>query len=312
MRHRSLLLAALCIGIMQSHALAQSGSNRGTDAEAPSAPPANTTVVPRSPGTVNPGDDSGKLVAVTLTAHLTADSQRIAQGLVWRIFREKTGGGGAPSLIATQRTADPTLRLEAGTYLINVAYGRANITRRITVTPQTAEERFVLNAGGLRLIPVLAGGQPAGDQPIAFDVQSDERDQYGQRTNVVTGAKPGVVLRLNAGIYSIVSTYGDANATARSDVSVEAGKLTEVTLIHPAAEVSFKLVTRPGGDAISDTQWNVATRQGDTIKESAGALPSHFLAPGAYIVTARHAGRLFRREFTVKAGDVARVEVVMP
>ena len=309
MRHRSLLLAALCMTFMQSQALAQSVPNWRTDAD---APPANTTVVPRTPGAVSPGDDSRNLVAVTLAAHLTDDSQRITQGLVWRIFRERAGGSGAPSLIATQRTADPTLRLEPGTYLINVAYGRANITRRIAVTPQTAQERFVLNAGGLRLIPVLTGGEPAGDQPIIFDVQSDERDQYGQRTNVVTGAKPGVVLRLNAGIYSIVSTYGDANAIARSDVSVEAGKLTEVTLAHPAAEVSFKLVTRPGGDAISDTQWNVSTRQGDTVKESAGALPSHFLAPGAYIVTARHAGRLFRREFAVKAGDVARIEVVMP
>lgn len=308
MRHRSLPLAALCMIFMQSHALAQSGSNWRTEAD---APPANTTVVPRTPGIINPGDDSN-LVAVRLTAHLTDDSQPITQGLVWRVFREKAGGGGTPSPIATQRTADPTLQLEPGTYLINVAYGRANITRRIAVTPQTAEERFVLNAGGLRLIPVLASGKPAGDQPIVFDVQSDERDQYGQRTNVVTGAKPGVVLRLNAGIYSIVSTYGDANATARSDVSVEAGKLTEVTLTHPAAEVSFKLVTRPGGDAISDTKWNVSTRQGDTIKESAGALPRHFLAPGAYIVTARHAGRLFRREFAIKAGDVARIEVVMP
>ncbi len=309
MRHGSLLFATLCMGAMQASALAQSGPNWRTDAD---APPANTTVVPRTPGTPGPGDDSRNLVAVTLTAHLTDDSQRITQGLVWRVFREKAGGGGAPSLIATQRTADPTLRLEPGNYLINVAYGRANITRRIAVTPRTAEERFVLNAGGLRLIPVLAGGEPAGDQPIVFDVQSDERDQYGQRTNVVTGAKPGVVLRRNAGIYSIVSTYGDANAIARSDVSVEAGKLTEVTLIHPAAEVSFKLVTRPGGDAISDTQWNISTRQGDTIKESAGALPSHFLAPGAYVVTARHAGRQFRREFAVKAGDVARIEVVMP
>ena len=36
------------------------------------------------------------------------------------------------------------------------------------------------------------------------------------------------------------------------------------------------------------------------------------LAPGAYVVSARHAGRFYRREFNVKSGEVANVEVVMP
>jgi hypothetical protein len=276
------------------------------------AQPANTTVVPRSPSILTPGEEAGGQIAVSLNAYLTDDSQAIVQGLVWRIYRDKLGPGGAPVLLSTQRAPNPRLRLEPGDYLINVAYGRANLTRRVSVTSQSSEERFVLNAGGLRVIPVLADGRPAADQSVSFDVQSDERDQYGQRTNVVAGAKPGIVLRLNSGIYSVVSTYGDANAVGRADISVEAGKLTEVTLVHPAAEVSLKLVTRRGGDAVSDTQWSIANAGGDTIKESAGALPRHFLAPGSYIVTARHAGRAFRQEFAVKAGDVAGIEVVMP
>lgn len=284
----------------------------GTVAAAQSEPPANTTVVPRSPSTLAPGDEAGGQVAVSLTAYLTDDSQPIVQGLVWRIYRDGPGTTAAPVPLSTQRTANPRLRLEPGDYLINVAYGRANLTRRVSVTSQSSEERFVLNAGGLRVIPVLIDGRPAAGQPVSFDVQSDERDQYGQRTNIVTGAKPGIVLRLNSGIYNIVSIYGDANAVGRADISVEAGKLTEVTLVHPAAEVSFKLVTRRGGDAISDTQWNIANANGDTVRDSAGALPRHFLAPGSYIVTARHAGRTFRREFAVKAGDVANIEVIMP
>jgi hypothetical protein len=129
---------------------------------------------------------------------------------------------------------------------------------------------------------------------------------------VVTGARAGLVLRLNAGNYSIVSTYGDANAVARTDVSVEAGKLSEVALAHAAARVSFKLVTRSGGDAIADTQWSVLGGQGDSVKESSGALPTHILAPGSYVVRAKHAGRFYKRDFAVKAGDNALVEVVMP
>jgi hypothetical protein len=158
-----------------------------------------------------------------------------------------------------------------------------------------------------------SGCEPdAGGKLVSFNVESDERDEHGQKTKIVTGARAGFVLRLNAGIYSIVSTYGDANAVARADVSVEAGKLSEVTLAHAAARVSFKLVTREGGDAIADTQWNVATSQGDAVKESSGALPTHILAPGAYVVRAKHAGRFYKRDFALKAGDNVLVEVVMP
>ena len=55
-------------------------------------------------------------------------------------------------------------------------------------------------------------------------------------------AKPGLVIRLNAGAYHIVSLYGDANATVRADVTVEPGKITEATIKHTGAKTTFKLV----------------------------------------------------------------------
>ena len=276
-----------------------------------SPPAANTTVIPRS--SVAPKTSGGGSGQVSLSAFLTDESQAIQQGLVWRVFREKSSNDGKNVLVSTVRDASPTLRLEPGVYHVNVALGRANLTRKIVISgDQPLQERFVLNAGGLRVVPVLASGEAANEKVVTFDVQSDERDQHGERIKIVTGAKAGLVLRLNAGIYSIVSVYGDANATARADVTVEAGKLSEVTLAHPAAKVTFKLVTRRGGDAIADTQWSLATAQGEQVRQSSGALPTHFLAPGAYVVSAKHAGRLYHRDFSVKTGDVSYVEVVMP
>src|SRR5215470_9156387 len=278
----------------------------GARVEAPAAVqvPPNTTIVPRSnaaPRAAATGTGPG---LVTLTALLTDEGQNIEQGLVWRVFRlgqgpEKT------ALIAQHRDPNPTVRLEPGTYLVNVAFGRAHLTRRIVIAPEQAgqerQERFVLNAGGLRVTGVFTN-----------DIFSDERDQYGQRTKVVSAIKTGVIVRLNAGIYSVLSTYGDANATARADVTVEAGKLTEATLSHAAAKVTFKLVVRAGGDAMPDTQWTVTSQRGDPVKESVGALPTHILAPGRYTVVAKHAGQQFRRDFAVRTGDVAQVELVMP
>ncbi len=277
----------------------------------PPPAPGNVTVVPRSGG-AEPSRPAGNGAAqLILSATMTEDGQAIEQGLVWRVFRDKPGPDGKPRLVSMHRDAAPQLRLDPGEYVINVAYGRAHLTRKIALTAEKpAEERFVLNAGGLRVAFVLPGTDAMADRGTAYDVYSDERDQAGQRKLLVSGVRPGLILRLNAGLYNIVSTYGDANAVARADVTVEAGKLTEATLTHQAAKVTLKLVTRAGGEAISDTQWMITTPQGEMVKESVGALPAHVLLPGTYIATARNAGQAFQREFSVQQGQVVQVEVL--
>jgi hypothetical protein len=284
----------------------------GSGASTATPLPPNTTIVPRSRQ-----DSKGDVAAarsgqVSLIALLTQEGQNIDQGLVWRVFRDKLGPDKKAQLVSTHREASPVLLLDPGDYFVNVAFGRAHLTKKITVTSgHAAQESFVLNAGGLRVTPVLANGDTISDRSVVTDIFSDERDQYGQRTKVMSGLAPGVVVRLNAGIYSLVSAYGDANAVARADVTVEAGKLTEATLMHAAAKATFKLVARSGGDAVTDAQWSVANAQGETVKESAGAVPTHILAPGTYSVSARHAGQVYQRQFTVRAGDFVQVEVLM-
>jgi hypothetical protein len=273
--------------------------------------PPNTTVVPRSAPDAKPAPGAAIAGQVSLVAILTQDGQNIEQGLVWRVFRAKPEPGGKLKLVSTHREAIPTLRLEAGDYLVSVAFGRAHLTRKVTVSSdRPTQERFVLNAGGLRLASALSNGEAVNEKAVSYDIFSDERDQYGQRMKVMSAVKPGLVIRLNAGIYNVVGTYGDANAVARADVTVEAGKLTEATLSHTAAKVTFKLVARSGGDAIADTQWNVANAQGEMVKESVGALPTHVFAPGTYTVSAKNAGEVFQRTFTVQAGEAAQVEVL--
>src|SRR5262249_20166542 len=116
------------------------------DSQAPDPAPSNTTVVPRSPGAAKLSGGRGP---VFLSAYLTDASPLITQGLVWRVFRDAAGSDGKLPLVSTHREANPILRLEPGNYRINVALGRANLTRRIAVAgDQAAKERFVLNAGG--------------------------------------------------------------------------------------------------------------------------------------------------------------------
>jgi hypothetical protein len=249
---------------------------------------------------------------ISLIAHLTEEGQRIESGLVWRVFQDKGTRDGKPKLITESRAPTPTLKLPAGDYLVNAAFGRAQMTRRLSLKPgDLPPERFVLNAGGLRLTALVANGEPAAPGTVSFDIFSDERDQFGNRTKIASGAKAGLIVRLNSGIYNVVSTYGDANAILRTDVSVEAGKLTEATVAHAVGKATFKLVLRAGGEAQAETQWTIANAQGEVVKESVGALPTHMLAPGTYVVNARSQGRQFRRDFTIQHNDALEVEVLV-
>ena len=274
-------------------------------AQSPSAPPGNWSAVTRNTGT-------GVAQAnVTLTAVLTEDGQPIDQGMVWHIFRENAGPDGKRQLLAQNKDASPRLTLEPGEYMINAAFGRATLTRKVVVEEgRPLNEIFNLNAGGLRIKAVLANGEVVPERAVVFDVLNQERDQSGNRIKVISGAKPGLIIRLNAGAYQVVSTYGDANARVRADVTVEAGRLTEATLNQTGAKVTFKLVGREGGEALADVTWSVINTSAETVKEAVGALPTHILAAGRYAVLAKHQGRTFRAEFTAKPGEAAVVEVV--
>ena len=248
---------------------------------------------------------------VNLSARLTEDGQRLTRHVTWRVYTDPKLGSGKPQLLTKRQSPSPTMQLDPGTYLVNVAYGRSYLTKRITVgTGARKQETFILNAGGLRLT-AYAGEQKVPDTTVNFDIYLAETDQSGQRRQIMTKARPGVIIRLNAGIYFLRSTYGGANAHVEAEVSVEAGKLTEVAIAHAAARVTLGLVTRPGGEALPETQWTIATPEGEVVTQSVGALPTHILAPGTYKVTARNGGRKFEQEFKVDDNQLARVEVLV-
>ncbi|MEQ1653105.1 MAG: hypothetical protein ABL897_11505 [Hyphomicrobium sp.] len=276
-------------------------------APAAAAKPANTTVIERA-GDAKSGPGSGG--QLRLVALLTADGQQIDQGLVWRVYQSPNEPSAKAKLVTENREASPLLKLPPGDYTINASFGRAHITRKVSLKPNTpALEQFVLNAGGLRLNAVI-GGKPAPQGLVTYSIFSDDRDQFANRTAVMAGAKPNLIMRLNAGIYRLVSTYGDANARIETDVTVEAGKLTEANVVHQAGKATFRLVTRAGGEALPDTHWTIVAANGDTVKESVGALPTHMLAPGSYTVTAKSSGQIFQSEFAVKDGETVNVEVL--
>ena len=99
------------------------------------------------------------------------------------------------------------------------------------------------------------------------------------------------------------------NAVVRADIEVEPGKLTETTMRHIGAEVTLKLVSELGGEALANTNWTVITQDGNTVHESIGAFPSLILAAGDYTAVATHQDKIYSRDFTVEAGVERDIEV---
>jgi len=259
-----------------------------------------------------PKPEPTRPVPVTFKALITEVGPKLQDGLTWRVYNAKAATDGSYELISTHREATPTAALLPGEYLVNAAYGLSNLTKKITVeTGRSVEETFVLNTGGLALRAILANGEPCPEGSIRFDVLSDEEDQFGKRRTILADAQQRTIIRLNAGAYHVVSQYGDANASVGVDVTVEPGRVTEATIKHNGAKITFRLVQSLGGEALANTKWRILTSAGDTVKNNAGALPTHILAAGSYAVVADHGGQSYTRKFSIEPGADKQIEVAI-
>lgn len=279
---------------------------QGVDLGTEAAPSASSYAPPRQDGplAINEGGD------VTLAAHLTDGSGEIPRGQVWRIFRPDPGPDGKLPLVASARGGTSMLRLAPGSYLVHAAFGRAGATKRIKVGSEPQREDLVLDAGGLELDAVLSGGIKIPPSRLKFSIYEAEPDATGERALIIPDVKPNTVVRLKAGIYHVVSTYGSVNAVIRSDIRVEAGKLTQATVEHRAAHLNMKLVRETGGEAIADTAWSILTDGGDVVRETVGAYASMVLAEGDYTIIAKNRDRIYQRDFHVIAGHNQDVELL--
>jgi len=166
----------------------------------------------------------------------------------------------------------------------------------------------VLEAGALRLNSAVTGDIPIDPTLLTFDIFTGGDE--ASRTVVAEGLLANDIVTLNAGTYHIVSHFGTINAVVRADLRVEPGQLTDATLYHHASQVSFKLVSEAGGEAIADVDWTVKTSDGATIFTDLGAFPATVLAEGDYLVLAKQGEQVFNRAFDIKAGPAREIEVL--
>jgi hypothetical protein len=247
-------------------------------------------------------------MSLAVSARFGPDLPAISGGLHWRIYSSRPEQQAAPRLVKDERSAGPTFTLPAGSYVVNVGFGLVNVTKAVQLRSDVREV-FDIPAGGLRIEGRVGDAKiPPGQ--ISFELYTGSQFEPGDKRPIATNIATGDVVLVPEGTYHIVSNYGDANSTVRSDIRVQVGKLTDTTVNHRAAIITLKLVNERGGEARANTQWSVLTPGGDAVKESTGAFPRVILAEGEYRAVARNENRTYEREFRVIAGVDGEIEVL--
>lgn len=273
--------------------------------ETPTAEPSDST--PDQP-VVQPTPKPGKPQPVTISAKVAEEGDIIPQGIVWRVFSTTPNDQGELDLLDKSEDTPAVFSLSPGQYVVHAAYGLAQASDTVTVEPGPNQIDIILDVGGLKLNASISGDINIPDRFLRFNVHT--RDAEGQSVLVARAVQPDQTLHLNSGTYSVTSYFGNVNASAKADLQVKPGQLTEATLYHKAAQVTFKLVSEPGGEAIADTSWIVKTLSGETVYEEATAFPATVLAQGEYILLARLGDRVFNREFEVLPGLPREIEII--
>ena len=276
--------------------------------------PGSTLVVPLPPPTppsppqpvpmIPPGQ-----VALAVSARYGREAPAITGGLIWRVYAGKPDAAGVFRLIKEDKSASPTFVLPPGNYIVHASLGLASAAKAVQLRAETVRQVFEIPAGAIRLEGHVGDVRiPAGQ--ISFDVFTGSQFNTTERRPIAQNVMSGDVVLLPEGSYYIVSNYGDGNSVVRSDIRVQAAKLTDIVINHRAAVITLKLVNDPRGEALANTQWTVLTPGGDVIKESIGAFPRVVLAEGDYRVIARNEGKTFQRDFKVITGVDGEIEVL--
>lgn len=228
---------------------------------------------------------------LSLSARLTTNGTNLAKDVSWAV-RDANG-----EMQFEETSSEATRHLAPGDYIVEAQYGSVGVRQVVTLVPgNSVSINFVLNAGGLRVLPTLKG--------IATNDLVSQTLVYAS-TGLATGQliahseRPGELLKLPAGPYRVETRFGEGNAVAVTDVNIKPGKLSalEINLHAGIARLSF--VGAP--DATVD--WTVKPEQGPAVATFKGIEKHLALKPGTYIAEARVNGEVLSASFIINDGE---------
>lgn len=230
-----------------------------------------------------------------LNARLSEDGGLINLPIAWRV---KAYGG---ETLLTRDADFAELPAEPGDYVVEARYGTVQIERKLTLLEgQRLGVTFVLNAGGLRILPKLQEiGLPAA-RPFTSIYKASGID--GGALVAITD-EPGEILRVGAGAYRIESRFQPGNASAMTEVTVKPGLLSAVEIDMSAG---IARLAAPGSED-RDVVWFITDAKGEALPGVPGPAADVVLKPGRYKLRTRIDGSDRASAFTIEPGKISAI-----
>ncbi len=227
-----------------------------------------------------------------LTARLSEDGELIGGPIGWTLrlaSGEPVFAGEAP---------DANIVTAPGDYTVDIRYGAVRLSQTMSLAPGTRLiASFVLDAGGIRILPRVQGhGLPAAT-PISY-IYSRDGDSAGQL--VAKSSEPGEILRVPAGRYRVESRFATGNTMALADIEVKPGLMSAVEIDHAAGLARLAFVGSPA----ADVYWRVSDDRGAIMAPIRGLNADVVLRPGSYSATAEIGGEILTARFSIAAGEL--------
>ena len=235
---------------------------------------------------VEPGSEQ-----ISLAARLTATSNSMARDIHWQI-RSATG-----ELLFDETITESIHDLVPGDYIVEADYGSVHLRETLTLPEgNSIAVSFVLNAGGLRVLPVIKGiiATEIQSQTLVYALSGPERGKL-----VAHSKLPGEILKLAAGHYRIESRFGAGNTTAVTDVHIRPGIMSAIDVKHQAGLARLSFVGEPG----AKVTWEVRSEAGPALASFEGIAQDLALKPGTYVAAAHVNGEILTAKFKIVAGE---------
>src|SRR5690606_16707163 len=117
--------------------------------------------------------------SLRLRARITAATDPIARPIDWTVHRVDDNAEDKWPLVGERSVAEASFDLAPGQYVVRAGYGAIKAAKVVVVQPQQKiDVTFILNAGGLRVLPALAFlDVPEGiaARHWVFEAATDER-----------------------------------------------------------------------------------------------------------------------------------------
>jgi hypothetical protein len=270
----------------------------------PATAASSTASIDRSSDISRSGEDVGAEVRIELTrrgnealsfnARLSEDGGVIDWPISWQV---KAIGG---ETLLSRDAGGASLAAEPGDYVVEASYGAVKVERKVTLLAgQRLEVTFVLNAGGLRILPKLKQLGIPDARPFTSIYKSSGADGG---TLVAVTEEPGELLRLGAGSYRIETRFQPGNAEAATEVTVRAGLLSAVEL-----DMTAGIARLDASGAGDDIYWVITDAKGETLPGIPGPTADVVLKPGRYVLRTRIDGAEKTSGFTIEPGRVSAI-----